>query len=624
MLPLGLLTAAQGHPMLVELKNGETLNGHLITCDTWMNLTLKEVVQTSPEGDKFMRLPEVYVKGNNRWDEPGEDGAAFSKYAYGRVKEGQGKDESITVKTLLRKEGLLSARGLSAELHAAPTPVIYEALRVLQTKSGQRRKLRALVEYLVGHRLEEPNSFLYEALIASNWDVAGSAVEVKNLLEEMKSLGVAGSAGLYHAALRAFAVHPDYLQRNTVLQTMRESWIELTPDGRYSVAVGLLRDGQYELALDNLDRMINDGIDVPSWLYDIFIYALGQRGFVGEAFSLLQRRLRTDDDGLKVPLNVWYFLLDECSRELHYEGTWFIWSRMVQSRTLVPSDGMCLHVLNTAARHGDAKLATQAVQQLSSRGVRLGMAHFESLIDCYCRNNDIENALQVLCIMANAGIQSDAGSTRSIYLAIKRTPALADVAADALFDLAAKYDIPISAFNVVIEGLSEKGDHTKAIDLYNQVRHLCPSGPNIQTFEILFKKCADLDTAQFLASEMTAFSLKRTQPIYDQLVYLAAVDGDLEVAFRYLWQAGWNEAKVVRRKSAETWIGRRTVVALIRRCFAIKDERLWSLLREAKERGLDLTGDIHPSLIIAMGEDGNDVRPKLSGSLHSADQQLSG
>lgn len=47
-LPLGLLTAAQGHPMLVELKNGETLNGHLVNCDTWMNLTLKEVVQTSP------------------------------------------------------------------------------------------------------------------------------------------------------------------------------------------------------------------------------------------------------------------------------------------------------------------------------------------------------------------------------------------------------------------------------------------------------------------------------------------------------------------------------------------------------------------------------------------------
>ena len=51
--------------MLVELKNGETLNGHLVSCDTWMNLTLKEVVQTSPDGDKFFRLPEVYVRGNN-------------------------------------------------------------------------------------------------------------------------------------------------------------------------------------------------------------------------------------------------------------------------------------------------------------------------------------------------------------------------------------------------------------------------------------------------------------------------------------------------------------------------------------------------------------------------------
>lgn len=51
--------------MLVELKNGETLNGHLVNCDNWMNLILKEVVQTSPEGDRFFKLPEVYIRGNN-------------------------------------------------------------------------------------------------------------------------------------------------------------------------------------------------------------------------------------------------------------------------------------------------------------------------------------------------------------------------------------------------------------------------------------------------------------------------------------------------------------------------------------------------------------------------------
>jgi hypothetical protein len=51
--------------MLVELKNGETLNGHLVSCDTYMNLLLREVVQTSPDGDRFYRLPEAYVRGNN-------------------------------------------------------------------------------------------------------------------------------------------------------------------------------------------------------------------------------------------------------------------------------------------------------------------------------------------------------------------------------------------------------------------------------------------------------------------------------------------------------------------------------------------------------------------------------
>jgi len=61
---LCLLSAATGHPMLVELKSGETLNGLLVNCDTWMNLTLREVVQTSADGDKFMRLPEIYVRGS--------------------------------------------------------------------------------------------------------------------------------------------------------------------------------------------------------------------------------------------------------------------------------------------------------------------------------------------------------------------------------------------------------------------------------------------------------------------------------------------------------------------------------------------------------------------------------
>jgi len=49
---------------LVELKNGETFNGHLVNCDNFMNITLREVYQTNADGDKFWKLKECYIRGS--------------------------------------------------------------------------------------------------------------------------------------------------------------------------------------------------------------------------------------------------------------------------------------------------------------------------------------------------------------------------------------------------------------------------------------------------------------------------------------------------------------------------------------------------------------------------------
>lgn len=64
MLPLSLLKTAVNHPMLVELKNGETYNGHLVSCDGWMNINLREVICTSRDGDHFFKMTECYIRGS--------------------------------------------------------------------------------------------------------------------------------------------------------------------------------------------------------------------------------------------------------------------------------------------------------------------------------------------------------------------------------------------------------------------------------------------------------------------------------------------------------------------------------------------------------------------------------
>eukprot|EP00550_Attheya_septentrionalis_P004659 CAMPEP_0198289504 /NCGR_PEP_ID=MMETSP1449-20131203/7657_1 /TAXON_ID=420275 /ORGANISM="Attheya septentrionalis, Strain CCMP2084" /LENGTH=164 /DNA_ID=CAMNT_0043987839 /DNA_START=56 /DNA_END=551 /DNA_ORIENTATION=- len=65
MLPLSLLRAAAGSPMLVELKGGDTYNGRLVNCDAWMNLNLKDVICTSRDGDRFWKMPDCYIRGSS-------------------------------------------------------------------------------------------------------------------------------------------------------------------------------------------------------------------------------------------------------------------------------------------------------------------------------------------------------------------------------------------------------------------------------------------------------------------------------------------------------------------------------------------------------------------------------
>lgn len=43
---------------------GETFNGHLVNCDSWMNINLREVIITSADATRFFKASEMYIKGS--------------------------------------------------------------------------------------------------------------------------------------------------------------------------------------------------------------------------------------------------------------------------------------------------------------------------------------------------------------------------------------------------------------------------------------------------------------------------------------------------------------------------------------------------------------------------------
>jgi hypothetical protein len=199
------------------------------------------------------------------------------------------------------------------KLDQVPLTHLYDYLRQLTTEDGSYQKIADLVEYLVSQRGEKPSVIHYDALIRANSDAEnGSAAIVESLLDEMKAEGITPTSSLYHGVLQVLAIHPNYLLRNQVMQDMKQRWFGLSPEGWHHLVVGLLRDRQYESAMDKLEQMQTDDIYVQPWLYDIFMYRLCDAGELEEVFRMTKYRFENRRADIE-PM-MWYHLLEVFSR----------------------------------------------------------------------------------------------------------------------------------------------------------------------------------------------------------------------------------------------------------------------------------------------------------------------
>tara|TARA_R110002060_G_scaffold36092_4_gene46973 strand:+ start:56 stop:703 length:648 start_codon:yes stop_codon:yes gene_type:complete len=195
-------------------------------------------------------------------------------------------------------------------------PQIHDLLRKVRTERKSYSKVVELVGYLISERGEKPALIHYDSLVRANASaMQGSAAAVRTLLEEMKEYSIAPDSGLYHGALQVLAVHPDYVLRAEIMQEMKERWLGLSPEGWHSLVVGLIRDRQYEVAMDKLDEMHSDEITVQPWLYDIFMFQLCEAGELDEAFNLLKYRFNNSRN--EILPTVWYYLMDAFSSAFH-------------------------------------------------------------------------------------------------------------------------------------------------------------------------------------------------------------------------------------------------------------------------------------------------------------------
>lgn len=277
--------------------------------------------------------------------------------------------------------------------------------------------------------------------------------------------------------LQVLTIHPDYLLRTTILDRMRKDWIESTPEHRVHNALGLLREGQYEMMLDEVDDMLATGVPVPPHLHETLVFTLANLGFLDEAAVHFAHRKQQDPPPRD---DLHYFLLDACAAAHHHATTTHLFR--TAGERLTPSDGTLLAVLNTAALHADPPLALEALRRLSERRVQLSAHHFEPVVDAYADAGDLEGAIRMLCVMDGAGVRPRRDATRGVFSALRGRPEGVASCVGVLKELGKTHRVPLAAVNVLLEAAIEAGDIPAAEDILGKLESLTPDAPTATTF----------------------------------------------------------------------------------------------------------------------------------------------
>lgn len=511
-----------------------------------------------------------------------------------------------------------------------PTPYLYTRLRALAI-GGKVQECWELAEYIVKGRREKPTVALYSALILSNISHdQGAAWRVTEYLEEMRAAGLQPDPGTCHAVLKVLGVHPDHLLRADILEYMKMRWFQLSEDGAHDVAAGLMREALFEQGMHRMDAMQRSGIQVQPWLLDLSVYMLCMAGEVEEAYRVM--RQRNDAGELQLSRGIWYALLDAGSSHQHHPSTSLIWNSQVNPGYLNPPSGVCFNVLTTAARAGDAVLATEVFSHLSKRGTAFSPIHYQLLIDCYlCASPpDLKRALSIVSIMALEKMADPSpAETRSLYIYLRDKPALVSEAFSTLRDLHSQgRKIPIAALNLIIECYVEQKNLAEALKVYKLIHTFVPATEgakktfaNIETFNLLLRGCRtanppDEGLASFLVSELLALRVKPTALTYDRLILVFVQAGAHAVSRSQSADADPAEAQQQRDKGLELldwafrhftdmqavstsdasdgtlgWMPRfGTLERLAVQLAKVGDSRCWDVLQAGEDHRLDVEG----------------------------------
>ncbi|KAG5342950.1 hypothetical protein C0989_005899 [Termitomyces sp. Mn162] len=418
------------------------------------------------------------------------------------------------------------------------------------------------------------------------------------ILDDMIAVGLHPNTAVFNALIKAQnACTSDYLWQ--VLKKMDE--LQIAPDTTTFrlIIVRLTSTHQMELAIQFYHTMKTYKV-VP----DVFT-AMALIGYVAHAgYPRLALDLIADFEAHSLRrLDHSFFMpcLIASAEALYLDGVITCWKQIVHVFNMHPGEGVCLAVIDTAARNGHPDLATDALRVLRTLGIEWKEHHFAPLIEAFCRQMQLKEAIRVLDIMRGEGIEP-IFETASALLEVLTSTELIDSVweiTDEILKEGKKVDNIV--LQILISASMKLGDLQRAIGAYKSLAEYGATA-DITVFNSLLQGCvaaSHRDLGNLLLDDMKAAQVKPDKDTYETFILLCLTQDDYEDAFFYLEEM----------KSAGFHPGYNVYSKITRKCLLADDFRYKIALKEMEEMGHEPRLDLKK--LVRRKEENKDPSDKL-------------
>ena len=349
-----------------------------------------------------------------------------------------------------------------------------------------------------------------------------------------------------------------------------------------------------------------------SWLTNLFIFHYLSTSEFMAAHAIIAR------DSASLKTSVLSYALATAAESMYHPLVSYIWRSHVSNsgkslQTLNPSNGVCIAILDTAARYADVGLATDVMRVLGGRSTALFAHHYEALIDMYLAADELKAAFTTFGIMAKSSHPVTDGTTRSLLLWLSNDPTRPELAlalirsqAEALGQVKGMGTnvIPVAVMNAIMEAqLAEPSLSTPvAMETFHSLSTFSPPiKPTLQTFNSILRGIGlsrrknSKASAMYIVTQMLESQITPDMLTYDRLILVCVAseeerlgeeeklyemgEDNLGDAYRYLEEM----------KEQNWWPRGGTAAKLVRLSVIAGDDRAWALLHDMRTVGIDLS-----------------------------------